>query len=177
MLPGNEYAKGMMERIDNVPESRLRSLQEIEKEKLRVAKVYNRKVREKSFQIEELVWKMILWLRSRDRKFGKWSPSWKRPFQDHWNCTGEFVLCRDIGRQKSGEGVKREVLKEVFPQHLTRYMSYVEVGSGVDAPWIDRNVGEEIEAKWQEPINTNCLHQELEADSGIESLPECFQRC
>jgi hypothetical protein len=74
MLPGNEYAEGMMERIDNVPESRLRSLQEIEKEKLRVAKVYNRKVREKSFQIEELVWKMILPLGSRDRKFGKWSP-------------------------------------------------------------------------------------------------------
>jgi hypothetical protein len=27
---------------------------------------------------------------------------------------------------------------------LTRYMSYVEVGSGVDAPWIDRSVGRKL---------------------------------
>jgi hypothetical protein len=45
----------MMESIDHVSEGQLRALQEIEKEKLRVAKVYNRKVKEKSFQVEELV--------------------------------------------------------------------------------------------------------------------------
>jgi hypothetical protein len=40
-----------------------------------VAKAYNKKVRPKSFQVGELVWKTVLPLRSRDSKFGKWSPS------------------------------------------------------------------------------------------------------
>jgi hypothetical protein len=52
--------KRMMDKIDEIPESRFRALREIGKEKLRVAKAYNKRVREKSFQIGELVWKMIL---------------------------------------------------------------------------------------------------------------------
>jgi hypothetical protein len=59
MLSVDEYVEGMMERVDSVPENWLQALQEIKKEKLRVEKVYNRNVREKSFQIEKLVWKMI----------------------------------------------------------------------------------------------------------------------
>jgi hypothetical protein len=50
----------MMDKIDEILESQFRALREIEKEKLRVAKAYNKRVREKSFQIGELVWKMIL---------------------------------------------------------------------------------------------------------------------
>jgi hypothetical protein len=45
----------MMERIDNAPESRLVALSEIEKEKLRATNVYNKKVKEKSFQVRSLV--------------------------------------------------------------------------------------------------------------------------
>ena len=55
-----DYNNLMLDRIDDVPEERLRALQEIEKEKLRVAKAYNKRVREKSFQIGDLVWKTIL---------------------------------------------------------------------------------------------------------------------
>jgi hypothetical protein len=39
-----------------IPEGRLKALQEIEKEKIHVSKAYNKRVKEKSFQIEELVW-------------------------------------------------------------------------------------------------------------------------
>jgi hypothetical protein len=69
------YGELMMDMIDESSESRLTALREIEKEKLRVARAYNKKVREKSFQIRELVWKTILPIGSRDNKFGKWSPN------------------------------------------------------------------------------------------------------
>jgi hypothetical protein len=36
-----------------------------------VAKAYNKKVKAKSFQVGDLVWKTILPLRNKDRKFGK----------------------------------------------------------------------------------------------------------
>jgi hypothetical protein len=39
----------MMEKVDKAPESRFSVLNEIEKEKLKVAKAYNKQVKEKSF--------------------------------------------------------------------------------------------------------------------------------
>ena len=80
-LSAVDYNNLMLDRIDDVPEERLRALQEIEKEKLRVAKVYNKRVREKSFQIGDLVWKTILPVGTRNNKFGKWSPSWEGPYR------------------------------------------------------------------------------------------------
>jgi hypothetical protein len=50
-------------------------MREIEKEKIKAAKAYNKKVYKKSFQVSDLVWKMILPLGSQDVKFGKCSPS------------------------------------------------------------------------------------------------------
>ena len=49
----------MMDNIDEVSDKRLQALKEIEKDKLRLARVYNKKVRAKSFQVGELVWKTI----------------------------------------------------------------------------------------------------------------------
>jgi hypothetical protein len=59
-LSATEYMEGMMDTIDVVPEGRLEALQEIEKEKLLVAKAYNKRVKTKMFQIGESVWKTIL---------------------------------------------------------------------------------------------------------------------
>jgi hypothetical protein len=58
-LSADEYSGLMIDRVDEVHESRLRPLEEIEKEKLRVCKAYNKRVRAKS-QIGALVWKTIL---------------------------------------------------------------------------------------------------------------------
>jgi hypothetical protein len=54
-----EYTELMMGKIDDIPESRFRALREI-KEKLKIAKAYNKHVIEKSFQVGDLVWKTIL---------------------------------------------------------------------------------------------------------------------
>jgi hypothetical protein len=53
-LSAREYAESMMMRVDEVHEDHLRALREIEKEKIRVAKVHNKKVRVRSFHIGEL---------------------------------------------------------------------------------------------------------------------------
>jgi hypothetical protein len=50
-------------------------LREIERDKIIVAKAYNKRVKAKSFQVGDLVFKIVLPLRTRDRKFGKWPPS------------------------------------------------------------------------------------------------------
>jgi hypothetical protein len=61
--------------IDEVSDKRVIALGEIEKDKIMVVKAYNKKVKAKSFQVGDLVWKTIMPLRSRDQKFRKCSPS------------------------------------------------------------------------------------------------------
>jgi hypothetical protein len=54
------YHDLMMDNIDEVIDVRLKALKEIEKDKARVVKTYNEKVKRKFFQVGELVWKTIL---------------------------------------------------------------------------------------------------------------------
>jgi hypothetical protein len=68
-----DYYHSMIDNIDEVTDKRVTALGEIEKDKIMVAKDYNKKVKDKSFQVGDLVWKTVLPLRSKVRKFGKWS--------------------------------------------------------------------------------------------------------
>ena len=75
-LSSEDYKTLMGDNLDEVIDKRLKALEEIEKEKKRVAKAYNKRVKAKLFQVGDLVWKTILPLGTRSREFGKWSPSW-----------------------------------------------------------------------------------------------------
>ena len=70
-----DYYDLMMDNIDEISDKWLQTLKKIEMDKLRVARAYNKKVRAKSFQVGELIWKTILPLGTKSNKFGKWSPS------------------------------------------------------------------------------------------------------
>jgi hypothetical protein len=74
-LLAKEYHELMMDKIDDVHESSFKALEEIEKDKIKIAKAYNKHVVKKSFQVGDLVWKTILPLGAQSHKFGKWSPS------------------------------------------------------------------------------------------------------
>jgi hypothetical protein len=59
-LSAKEYTELKMDKVDEASESRLKALEEIEKEKVKIANAYNKHVVEKLFQVGDLVWKMIL---------------------------------------------------------------------------------------------------------------------
>jgi hypothetical protein len=61
----------MLDILDEVSDERVKALGEIERVKLRVAKAYNKRVKKKSFQVGDLVRKMILPIGSRSNKFRK----------------------------------------------------------------------------------------------------------
>jgi hypothetical protein len=65
-----DYYNAMMDNIDEVTDKRVIALGAIEKDKIMVARAYNKKVKAKSFQVGDLVWKTILPLRNKDQKFG-----------------------------------------------------------------------------------------------------------
>jgi hypothetical protein len=76
-----DYHNLMLDRLDEMSDERVNALGEIERDKLRVARDYNKRVKEKSFQVGYLIWKMILPIGSRSNKFGKWSPNWEGPYR------------------------------------------------------------------------------------------------
>jgi hypothetical protein len=71
----------MFDSLDEVSDERIKALGDIERDKLRIAKAYNKRVKEKSFQDGDLVWKAILSIESRSNKFRKWSPNWEGPYR------------------------------------------------------------------------------------------------
>jgi hypothetical protein len=54
-LSVKEYHELMMDKIDGIHESRFKVLEEIEKEKIKIAKAYNKRVMKKLFQVGDLV--------------------------------------------------------------------------------------------------------------------------
>ena len=70
-LSAVDFYNLMMDNIDEVADKRLVALKSIERDKLRVARAYNKKVKLKNFQVGDLVWKVILPIGSKHRKFEK----------------------------------------------------------------------------------------------------------
>ena len=114
-LSAVDYHDLMMDRIDEVTDERIKALREIEKDKLRVAKAYNKKVKEKSFQIGDLVWKTILPIGSKDNKFGKWSPSWDGPYKVIEIVPGNSYFVQNLHGERLPRALNGKYLKRYYP--------------------------------------------------------------
>jgi hypothetical protein len=80
-IPSEHYENLMMDELVDLDEERLQALDVLIRQKERVAKAYNKKVKGKIFNVGDLVWKVILPMDRRDKVFGKWSPHWEGPFK------------------------------------------------------------------------------------------------
>jgi hypothetical protein len=114
-LSANEYHELKMDRIDDVPKSRFKASDEIEKEKIKIAKAYNKRAVEKSFQVGDLVWKTILPLRTRSGQFGKWSPSWEGPFRVIRVVSGNAYFVEDLEGHSLLKALNGKYLKWCYP--------------------------------------------------------------
>lgn len=65
----------MLEELVDLDEERMTALDMLIRQKERVAKAYNKKVKPTTFLVDNLVWKVILPLDKNDRVLGKWSPN------------------------------------------------------------------------------------------------------
>jgi hypothetical protein len=90
-------------------------LEEIEKEKLKVAKAYNKRVRAKLFQVNDLVWKTILPLGARDRRFSKWSPSWEGSFRVNRVVPGNSYFVETLEGRSFPKALNGKYLKRFYP--------------------------------------------------------------
>jgi hypothetical protein len=109
------YHDLMMDNIDQVTDVRLKALKKIEKDKARVARAYNEKVKSKSFQVGELVWKTILPIGSKGNQFGKWSHNWEGPYKVIKVIYGNSYLLETLQGECLKVAFNGRYLKKYFP--------------------------------------------------------------
>ena len=114
-LSAVDYYNSMMDNNDEVTDKRMKALKEIEKDKLRVARAYNRKVKDKSFQVGDLVWKTILPLGMKSNKFGKWSPSWEGPYRVIKVIFGNSYMMETLQGDRLPRAINGKYLKKFYP--------------------------------------------------------------
>jgi hypothetical protein len=101
---------------------RLQALKEIEKDKIRVARAYNKKVKLKSFQVGDLVWKTILLVGTKDHKFEKWSTSWEGPYTIVKVITGNSYMLNTLQGEYLATTLNERYLKKNITQVYGRML-------------------------------------------------------
>jgi hypothetical protein len=105
----------MLDMLDEVLDESVKALGEIERDKLRVARAYNKRVKEKLFQVKNFVWKTILPIGSRSNKVGMWSPNWKGPYRIEEVISGNFYMVQSVQGTSLPRALNEKYLKKYYP--------------------------------------------------------------
>ncbi|KAK9748567.1 hypothetical protein RND81_02G067200 [Saponaria officinalis] len=65
----------------DVEAKREQALNSLIKQKKLMVESYNKRVKKKSFKVDDLVWKVRLPIGHKDHFYGKWTPRWEGPFR------------------------------------------------------------------------------------------------
>ena len=79
-MTAEEYSALTNDNMEDLTEIRLWALEKIKENKAKVARAYNKKVKPKESREGDLVWEVVLPLRTKDVTYGKWSPNWHGPY-------------------------------------------------------------------------------------------------
>ena len=110
----------MMDDLEDLCCHRLRALENIKANNLRIVKYYNEKVKSKQFSKGDLVWKVKLPIGSRDSKFGKWSPNQEGPYRiKHCAPGNAYILKMLEGEEEFDRAINGKYLKKYYPSVWT----------------------------------------------------------
>jgi hypothetical protein len=99
--------------VEDLTELRLWSLEKIKENKAKVARAYNKKVKQKEFQVRDLVWEVVLPLGTKVAVYGNCSPNFYGPYRIDQVLLGNAYILEEL------DGVKFPVV--VNDQHLKKY--------------------------------------------------------
>ncbi|XP_050222200.1 uncharacterized protein LOC126672295 [Mercurialis annua] len=120
-LTSEDYNETMMMELENLEEGRLQALNNMIIQKKKVSRSYNKKVRPKTFQEDELVWKLILPPGTKDREYGKWSTNWEGPFLVHKVMKGNAYWISSLEGEPHKKFINGKYLKKYTPTIWEKY--------------------------------------------------------
>ena len=115
-LNPQEYNKTMMMELEALDGKRLQELDHfmIQKKK-KVARAYNKRVRIKSFEEGDLIWKVVLPISVKDRELEKWSSNFEGPFKVHQVLPGNAYWLSSLEGEPHKMYINGKYLKKYFP--------------------------------------------------------------
>ena len=105
----------MTDEVDDLAEHRLRALMSIEENKKRVARWYDKKVKVKEFADGDLVGKLILPIRTKSSRFGKWSLNWEGPYRISRSAPGNAYILETLEGVEFPRALNGKYLKKYYP--------------------------------------------------------------
>ncbi|KAK2370658.1 hypothetical protein QL285_083688 [Trifolium repens] len=117
-IPLDHYYQMMSDELVDLDEERLSALEVLARQKEKVARAYNKKVKSKSFNLGDLVWKVILPMDKKDRVLGKWSPNWEGPFKVVQVYSNGAYEIEELTPEKRALGINGKYLKKYKPALL-----------------------------------------------------------
>ena len=111
----DDYAALMKDGLEDLVGHRLNVLINVETNKARVGRWYDKEVKVKTFDQGDLVWKLILSVGTKDSKFGKWSPTWEGPFKINICVPGNAYILETWEREEFSRALKGKYLKKYYP--------------------------------------------------------------
>ena len=94
---------------------RLNALINIEANKARVGRWYDKKVKAKTFDQGDLVWKLVLPIGTKDPKFGKWSPTWEGPYMISRCVPKNAYVLETLEGEEFFSALNGKYLKKYYP--------------------------------------------------------------
>ena len=110
-----DYKDLTIDNLEDLYYHRLKALENIEANKLRVAKQYNKKVKAKDFEEGELVWKDMLPFGTKDNKFGKWSSNWEGPYRIKHSAPWNSYILETLEGEEYKRAFNGKFLKKYYP--------------------------------------------------------------
>ncbi|XP_057425835.1 uncharacterized protein LOC130719220 [Lotus japonicus] len=114
-IPNEDYWSMMLDELVNLDEEILLALDVLTRQKDRIAKAYNKKVRSRSFLADDYVWKVILPMDKKDRTYGKWAPSWEGPFKVEKVLSNNAYSIKELNGQNRRVTINGKYLKTYKP--------------------------------------------------------------
>jgi hypothetical protein len=114
-VTAEDYATLMKDGLEDLAGHRLNALINIEANKARVGQWYDKKVKAKSFDQGDLVWKLVLPIGTKDPKFGKWSPTWEGPYKINRCVPRNVYILETLEGEEFFNALNGKYLKKYYP--------------------------------------------------------------
>ena len=99
----------MKDELEDLASHRLKALINVEANKARISRWYDKKIKAKTFEQGELVWKLILPIETKSLKFGKWSPTWEGPFRVNRCILGNAYILERLEGEEYSRALNRKI--------------------------------------------------------------------
>ena len=105
----------MKDELEDLAGHRLKALINVEVNKAIVSRWYDKKVKAKTFEQGELVWKLILPIGTKSSKFSKWSPTWEGPFRVNRCVPSNAYILETLEGEEYSRALNGKHLKKYYP--------------------------------------------------------------